>query len=301
MKQWQETAAVPSGLTRLWRAGAQAALARIISIRGGAYRGPSAKLLAAARGPIRASGSTVARGAAAEDTRLPVGMLLLALGVAAAWAAALTMLVLAPGVDGPSHEHAGMHMHGAAADPSGPILAWLLVMVVMMLPAEAPALLARARRSNSDAARSVLHLGGRVVVWAAFALIAAAAQVELSGLGLLDAGGVLTSPRAAASLLAVVGLFQLASLERSALARCQWGASATDGLAGGLHHGVGSFASCTLLMLVPLAVGGMSLVGMALLTALLAAEKVEGKGLTIARGAGFALLGLGVFVLVASG
>ena len=237
----------------------------------------------------------------AGDGRLPAGTLLLVLGIAAAWAAALTMLVLSPSADGATHEHAGMHMHAAAPDPGGPIVMWLVMMVVMMLPAEVPALLARSRRSNGDAARSVLHLGGLVVVWAAFALVAAAAQVELSGLGLLDAGGVLTSPRAAASLLAVVGLFQLTPLKRSALARCRWGASTTDGLAVGLHHGVGSFASCTLLMLVPLAVGGMSLVGMALLTALLAAEKVEGTGLTIARGAGFALLGLGVYVLMASG
>lgn len=261
---------------------------------GNIHGGRSMAYLTAAReSDARQAREPRAPGAAAGDAPLPAGTLLMTLGLAAAWAAALTLLVLSARAGG-LHGYAGVRAEGASSDGGGPLLVWLLMMAVMMLPGSRRA---RSRRGNTAVLRSALYLGGRVVVWAAFAVVAAVAQVELVTLGLLDAGSVLVSPRAAAALLAVVGLFQLAALGRYRGAE----ASAADGLAVGLERGVGSFSSCSLVMLVPLAIGGMSLVGMALLTALLAAEKLEAAGLTTARGAGFALLGLGIYVLVATG
>jgi predicted metal-binding membrane protein len=244
----------------------------------------------------------------AGAVRLPIARrpprwaaILPAAGIAAAWIAAVAVVLAPAAGDGAAHAHADMHAHAAASGPGLLALAamWTAMMVAMMVPPELPALAARLGRAADAAAgaRAAGFAAGLFAAWTAFGVAAALLQWELERLAAVDAAGALASPLAAAALLAAIGAFQLTPLKRRCLERCRAGAGAGSpsparggSLADGLRHGAASLGSCALLMLVPLAAGGMALAPMIAVTALLAVEKLGRGGLLAGRVAGAALL-----------
>jgi predicted metal-binding membrane protein len=166
---------------------------------------------------------------------------------------------------------------------------WAAMMVAMMAPAEAASLFRLARGRGA-------YLAGYLAPWIAFSFGAAALQLQLHASGLLDHHrAALTSSWVAAALLVGAGALQISPLKRACLERCRllpWQGS----LQAGLRQGSVSIASCGLLMLVPFAVGVMNLIAMALITALLVAERVAPRGWPVSSVSGGLLAGAGLWL-----
>ena len=197
-------------------------------------------------------------------------------------------------------------MEGMAAPPGWPLVAamWAVMMIAMMVPSAAPAILlyARVHRHSHDtgAPPSGAFLAGYLACWFGFSALAATLQI---GLG----NAIAVGREAAAALLVAAGIYQLSPLKDACLGRCRspaqcisryyrpgiWGAARL-----GLLHGAYCVGCCWLLMTLLFVGGVMNLAWVALLTLLVAAEKLLPGGQWIARLAGVALIGWGVALLV---
>lgn len=212
-----------------------------------------------------------------EQRGLFVGLLALCAG---SWAYSLRMA-------------ASMH-HGAGI--AALFVMWAVMMVGMMVPPEAPALLklARARRSPLEA---VASLSGFLLPWIAFSLAAAAVQSLLAAAGLLDHTMAMTSTRLASALAIAAGLAQLSPLKRTCLDRCRAPLDEKPAFVGGLRSSALSLGSCGVLMLVPFATGVMSVPAMVLLTLLLLFERWLPRNWPVSQIGGALLVAWGLWKL----
>jgi predicted metal-binding membrane protein len=201
----------------------------------------------------------------------------------------------------------GAGMGGMAAmAPGWPLIfaMWAAMMVAMMLPSAAPAILLYARvhrhsAGTDDTPPTAAFLGGYLACWMAFSAIAATFHRALEG----DA---FANRNATAALLIGAGLYQLSPLKDACLARCRSPAEFLTrhyrpGTGGafrlGLLHGVYCVGCCWLLMALLFVGGVMNLAWVAALTLLVAAEKLVPGGNWIARITGVAFAGWGVALL----
>lgn len=202
--------------------------------------------------------------------------------------------------------HAHGHVHAMGLWPL--FAMWAVMMAGMMIPPEVPVLLRLARARRERSGRSPLSsttafLAGYLVPWTVFSLAAAALQALLQARGLMDPGMATTSRGLAAALLLAAGAVQLSPLKRACLARCGHGggidppAGTAAALAAGFGYGTVSIASCGLLMLILFATGVMDLPAMAVLTALLLAEKAAPRAWRLPAAIGVLLLAWGGITL----
>ncbi|MGC9378340.1 DUF2182 domain-containing protein [Streptomyces sp. MH13] len=187
------------------------------------------------------------------------------------------------------------------------LLLWLTMMAAMMLPSMAPVALTWARgigRQSSGRTRTVRtaeFVGGYLLVWTAFGLLAYAA-LALTG-GLVDdrpAAGRWIG--AVAFLLA--GLYQLGPLKNVCLRHCRDPMGQLVRYAGfrhpardlrvGVHHGAYCVGCCAGLMIVLVPLGVMNVAAMAGLAVVIFVEKLWSRGPLLARGVGVAFLVLAV-------
>jgi len=157
-------------------------------------------------------------------------------------------------------------------------------------------------RALGAPATVLLFLAGYLAVWMAAGLLAYVAieAVRASRAGLLawSQGGRYL---AGAAVLAA-GLWQLTSSKRRWLERCRAPKAPAAGipaLRAGTKHGVCCVACCWALMASLYALGMMSVAWMALLTVLIAAERVLPRPLQAARAIAFVLAALGIAVALA--
>ena len=203
---------------------------------------------------------------------------------------------------------AGMaSMPGMAEAPGFPIIAamWATMMVAMMLPSAAPAILlyARVHRHSTEAPPpTAAFLAGYLACWLGFALLAASLQLAIAS----PVTMAVESRVGAAALLVVAGLYQLSPLKDACLNRCRSPAEFITrhyrpGSLGaarlGLLHGAYCVGCCWLLMALLFVGGVMNLVWVAALTLLVAAEKLLPGGTWIARIAGIAFIGWGAALM----
>jgi predicted metal-binding membrane protein len=193
------------------------------------------------------------------------------------------------------------------------LLMWLGMLVAMMLPAAAPAIRAFAGIAAQRGAASYrggplgAFVSGYLAVWAGFGLLATAAQWVLAMLAQqapdLHAEG---SPALAGGLLVVAGLYQFSALKARCLRQCRsplafflahWRAGVRGAFELGQRHGLHCLGCCWALMALMLIGGAMNLAWMALLTALLLAEKFAPAGPLIGRVVGLGLVGWGGVLL----
>jgi len=180
---------------------------------------------------------------------------------------------------------------------------WSAMMVAMMLPSAAPAILlyARVHRHSlgASAPPTMAFLAGYLACWFSFAMLAAALQLEFAS----PMSMALESRTTSAGLLIAAGLYQLSPFKDTCLSRCRspaefitrhyrsgaWGAARL-----GLLHGAYCVGCCWLLMALLFVGGVMNLLWVAGLALLIAAEKLLPGGPWIARisGAGFILWGV---------
>jgi predicted metal-binding membrane protein len=166
---------------------------------------------------------------------------------------------------------------------------WAVMMVAMMLPSAAGAIL----RAASPAA----FAAGYLAVWTGFSLAATLAQFALDRSGLLSEAMALHGDLAAGVLVLAVGIYQFTPLKHACLLRCatpsRRGETARQSLLEGLRYGANCLGCCWALMALLFVAGLMNLLWVAAIALWLAAEKLLPWGGRIARVAGAGLTAWG--------
>ena len=191
---------------------------------------------------------------------------------------------------------------------------WWIMMIAMMLPSAAPLILLYGRvlrhsRANSAAyAPTGLLACGYLIVWLFFSLLAAATQYALQRLGLIS-NMMLWSQSAllSATVLIGAGVYQLSPLKHACLRHCRgpvdfltrhWRPGRFGALRMGIEHGMWCVGCCWMLMTLLFVGGVMNLAWIALLAALVLAEKIFPRGPLVSRIAGVVLVVWGVATLI---
>ena len=193
---------------------------------------------------------------------------------------------------------------------------WVTMMAAMMLPSALPMVLlfgrvTEGRRdSGSTLMPTAFFVAGYLSAWTAVGLVAFGLARLVRGLesGFLswDEQG----PIVAGAALVAAGLYQLAPLKRLCLRHCRSPLSFVlrrwrDGPVGaarmGAAHGAYCIGCCAGLMLILFALGVMSLLWMAIVAALVFAEKVGPAGDRLSPLVAVTLVGAGIWIAVDPG
>jgi predicted metal-binding membrane protein len=238
--------------------------------------------------------------------------LIVAVGTAATVALAWVYLVAGAGID---MSMAGMPMEPMPWSPFYAALVfamWWVMMIAMMVPSATPMILlftAIKRKQAASVSPSVeawIFLGGYLLVWTGFSLVAALAQWELERVGLLSMAMASTSAVLGGVILLGAGLYQLTPVKRACLRYCQspvlflsrhWRSGAVGALRMGLRHGSYCLGCCWFLMALLFVSGVMNLVWIAGIALYVALEKLLPLGFRLSRAAGLGLIVSGAIVL----
>lgn len=174
---------------------------------------------------------------------------------------------------------------------------WVLMSAAMMAPTVLPALATYEDLARSGAGAKMGRLvAGYLAVWFGFSLLAAAAQMALYRLGLLDPLGQSASRLFSAVLLGAAGLYQFSALKEACLSKCRMPLTffmqhwEEGPLRNGLRLGVVCLGCCWALMLLAFVGGVMNLAFMGLATLFMVLEKLPQIGRHLTRPTGFALI-----------
>jgi predicted metal-binding membrane protein len=184
---------------------------------------------------------------------------------------------------------------------------WVVMMAAMMFPSLAPTAALYARMAR-DRAAPLLFTAGYLVTWAA----AGVAAFALARAGGAIAGDLLAWERAgrwaAGATLLAAAAYELTPLKEVCLAKCRsplgfligsWRDGRRGALQMGARHGAWCVGCCWALMAALFALGVMSIVWMAVVAALIAAEKMLPWRRVATYGTAGILLALGVLLLAA--
>jgi predicted metal-binding membrane protein len=179
--------------------------------------------------------------------------------------------------------------------------AWGTITAAMMLPSAAPAALVVARISSGTP--TVSFAAGYLAAWTVYGLAAYGLfrLVTSFDTGWLDWDG--SGPYVAGGAILAAGLYELTPLKERCLRRCRCPLDSlgADGrrlgpLRIGLAHGLYCIGCCFGLMVVLFALGVMSVAWMAVVAAVIFAEKVLPYGVRLCRVVAPALVLLGIWV-----
>lgn len=192
-------------------------------------------------------------------------------------------------------------------------LMWWVMMIAMMTPSAAPALLlfTALKRHGNDKQNAVyysgLFLAGYLIIWAAFSIIATSLQWGLETLGLISGTMMTVSSRLLAGfILLCAGLYQLSELKNACLKHCRSPAyflsennraGALGAFTMGVHHGVYCLGCCWALMALLFVGGIMNLYWIVGLALYVLAEKMLPFGAIISRVSGVILIFTGTYVI----
>jgi predicted metal-binding membrane protein len=193
---------------------------------------------------------------------------------------------------------------------------WVVMMAAMMLPSAAPMILmfdaiqaGRSRQGRSTVPTSVF-VGGYLVVWAAFGIVAYAAALLAGWLSDSSADLAKIAPRVGGAVIVAAGIYQLTPLKQACLSKCRTPmqfvlTSWRDGLRGtfrmGLGHGAYCLGCCWLLFVILFPLGIMNVAAMAVVALLVLAEKTLPVGRRISQFVGVVLVAVGLGILLVPG
>src|ERR687893_693370 len=178
---------------------------------------------------------------------------------------------------------------------------WTVMMIAMMTPSAVPMILMFAninrRRQNQQVpyVPTSVFLMGYLAVWAAFSVLAAAAQWELHAVSLLSPMMVSTTPVLGSILLLVAGIYQWTPLKHACLSKCrsplgfvlsEWREGRRGALVMGLKHGGCLTGCCWSVMALLFVAGVMNVVWVAAIGGFILLEKVAPAGHRMGRAAG---------------
>ncbi len=191
-------------------------------------------------------------------------------------------------------------------------LMWVIMMVGMMVPTAAPmtlvyaAVARKAAKQGAVLAPAGAFVGGYVLLWCVFSLVATAVQWGLDRAALLSPGMVATSPALGGGLLIAAGLYQFTPLKASCLQHCRaparffaqhWRPGFWGALRMGAVHGAFCLGCCWVLMGLLFFGGVMNLLWIAGIAVFILVEKLLPFGAAGGRAAGIALMACGLVVL----
>ena len=195
----------------------------------------------------------------------------------------------------------------------GTFLMWAVMMVGMMLPSAAPAILlyggiVRKSRERGRAMPAVyVFVAGYLMAWTAFSVLAAALQVLLGHLALMSPMMVSTNAALSGVFLVAAGLFQWLPLKQACLRTCRsplqffmmhWREGRAGALHMGLVHGAICVGCCWSLMLLLFVGGVMNLLWVAVVAGFILIEKLLPAGPLTGRFAGVGLTAVGLTTLL---
>ncbi|WP_428641880.1 DUF2182 domain-containing protein [Roseibium sp.] len=236
-------------------------------------------------------------------------------GVLAAWSMLFAMQASAPdalGRDWSGAAYLWSLCSGTVADAGylSAFVMWALMALAMMAPTAFPAFRTYQDLTHAGAANAMsvaVLITGYLMVWLGFSVIAAVLQVQLAGLGFVDAAGRSTSAALNGALLLLAGLYQFSTLKDACLSACKspmtffmghWQPGLSGAFRLGLRLGAVCLGCCWALMLLAFVAGTMNLAFMGLAMVLMTLEKLPQIGTKLSAPLGVFLLLAGATVIV---
>ena len=191
-------------------------------------------------------------------------------------------------------------------------LMWAVMMVAMMLPSAAPMLLTFAavarnrRRADRPYVPVTVFAAGYLAVWSVFSLLAAVGQWLLHRAALLSPMMASSSVWLAAILLFAAGVFQFTPLKNRCLTRCRapldfimtrWREGPSGAFSMGMEHGTFCAGCCWALMALLFVLGVMNVLWIAMLTVIVALEKLLPHAKWFSAASGIALIVWAIWVV----
>ena len=184
------------------------------------------------------------------------------------------------------------------------VLMWALMAAAMMLPTALPAFATHDDLGRQTGVPFYPLVLGYGVVWAAFALVAAALQLLLYRYAFISAIGDSLSVGLTAALLLGAGLYQFSPVKEACLAKCRqpltffmqhWDEGPWRN---GLRLGLVCLGCCWALMLLAFVGGVMNLAFMGIATLVMVGEKMDSVGRYLTRPLGFGLIGAAMLMML---
>lgn len=191
---------------------------------------------------------------------------------------------------------------------------WVVMMIAMMFPTAVPMILvfARVQRDRHSSERAFTHIwvfvGAYLLIWTLFGVLGYLGALLAERLAQQVPWIMMDAARVGGGILVLAGLYQLTPLKRACLAKCRtprdfilhsWRDGSPPGsFRMGLEHGIYCLGCNWLLFVLLFPLGIMNIAAMALLTALIFAEKVFPLGARIAQFAALVLILYGALVIV---
>ena len=190
---------------------------------------------------------------------------------------------------------------------------WWTMMMAMMLPSAAPAILTFAavnrklQVGTGAAARLTIFVSGYLLVWTGFALAIVILQLLLQTKIDLSMMMAVASSAFGGGLLVAAGIYQISPLKSACLRKCQtplmyfthhWKKDASGAFQMGLSHGLYCVGCCWVLMGLLFYGGVMEprwILGLALYIAI---EKLVPAGNRVSQFAGVLLIGWGLWTIL---
>jgi predicted metal-binding membrane protein len=193
---------------------------------------------------------------------------------------------------------------------------WVVMMAAMMLPSAAPMILmfdaiqiGRSRQGRSVVPTWVF-VGGYLIVWAAFGVVAYASALAAGWLSTSWPDLAMIAPRVGGAVIVAAGVYQLTPLKQACLSKCRTPtqfvlSSWRDGYRGtfrmGLEHGIYCLGCCWLLFVILFPLGIMNVAAMAVVALLVLAEKTLPVGRRISQLVGVVLIAVGFAIVLLPG
>lgn len=190
---------------------------------------------------------------------------------------------------------------------------WWVMMAAMMLPSAAPTILLYERAAGHAGGGRLrppteAFMAGYLIIWGLFSIAATVAHWQLERAGVIAPMEMSSiSPQLTAAVLILAGAYQLSPLKNACLRQCRnpaqflarhYRPGRGGALRMGLLHGAYCVGCCWMLMALLFVGGVMNLAWIAVLTVLVAAEKLLPHGRWVGIGGGLILiLGGGVILL----
>jgi predicted metal-binding membrane protein len=193
---------------------------------------------------------------------------------------------------------------------------WVTMMAAMMLPSVFPMVLLFARVSREGARRgqssvpTLVFVSAYLAVWTLYGLVAYALFRSVRTLDLRFLAWDHQGPYVVGAAVAAAGLYELTPLKSVCLRHCRspihyilggWREGWLGALRMGSGHGAYCVGCCWGLMIVLFALGVMSLFWMALVAAVIFAQKIVPGGERVSHALALALVALGIWVAAAPG
>ena len=187
------------------------------------------------------------------------------------------------------------------------VLMWWAMMMAMMLPSAAPAVLLygrvrHMRGGDEEIASSWLFVAGYIIAWLGFSVAASVAHWLAAGPSM-----TLGNRHAEGAVLIAAGFYQMSLMKSACLRQCRspaqfirrhWKPGVAGAVRLGILHGAYCVGCCWMLMALLFVGGVMNFVWIVALTVIVAVEKLFPGGDRIGRLAGIALIAWGAARLI---